>query len=280
MGRLLRPLMFLGLILLVTPTIAGGQTLPVQAKQIDRLSVSSLLLRLVSRGQPIATATGFVIQKGNSYYLVTNWHVVAGKRPDNDAPLDSQGRIPDQVEIFHNSKGRLGEWHWVSENLLDSTTHAARWVEHPRLGKRVDVVMLPLTKTDDSDLYPVDVNLRNTPIRIQPAGAVSVVGFPFGHSSYLGLAIWKAGTIASDPDVEYDKAPQFLVDATGRPGMSGSPVYARRVGGYLNENGNYSMMAGTSDKFLGVFAGSIDEKSEIGRVWKASALMEIYDSLK
>lgn len=141
------------------------------------------------------------------------------------------------------------------------------------------VVLLPLTKTDDCDLYPVDLNLRSTPIRIQPAAAVSVVGFPFGHASYLGLAIWKAGTIASEPDLDYDNSPQFLVDATGRPGMSGSPVYARRVGGYLDEQGNYEMIVGVSDKFLGVYAGTIDQLSEVGRVWKTSALMEIYDSL-
>jgi hypothetical protein len=271
---------FAGAALLITATMAKGLTAPAPPRQIDPLSVSSLLLRLVSRGQPISTATGFVIQKGNTYYLVTNWHVVTAKRPDNGASLDPQGRTPDEVQILHNSKGHLGEWHWVSEDLLNSTTRVPRWIEHPRLGKRVDIVLLPLTKTGDVDIYPVDLNLRSTPMHLQPAAAVSVVGFPFGHASYRGLAIWKAGAIASDPDVDYDDTPQFLVDATGRPGMSGSPVYARRVGGYLDEQGNYRVIPGVSDKFLGVYAGDIDQNSEVGRVWKVTGLMEIYDSLK
>ena len=261
-------------------TDTAPRMLMAQARQVDPLSVSSLLLKVMSGGETLGTATGFVVRKGSSYYLVTNWHVVSGRRPDNDAPMDPKGRIPDEVQIFHNLKGRLGEWHWVSEDLLDSKTRTKRWIEHPKLGKRVDVVMLELTKIGGSDLYPVNLDLRSTPILIQPAGTVSLVGFPFGHASYLGLPIWKTGTIASDPDIDYDDSPQFLVDATGRPGMSGSPVYARRVGGYLGEDGNYKIFPGAADRFVGVFAGSIDGASEIGRVWKSSALMEIYNGLE
>jgi hypothetical protein len=56
-------------------------------------------------------------------------------------------------------------------------------------------------------------------------------------------------------------------------------MYARRVRGYLDEQGNYEVIVSVSDKFLGVYAGTIDQLNEDGRVWKTSALMEIYDSL-
>jgi hypothetical protein len=147
------------------------------------------------------------------------------------------------------------------------------------LGRTVDVVFLPLTDLSDVDLYPVNLELRKIPIQLTPAGTISIVGFPFGHSQTAGLPIWKTGTIASDPEIDYDKSPQILVDCTGRPGMSGSPVYARRNGMYQSENGNMMMVGGNTDRFVGIYAGSIDQASEIGRVWKASAIMAIYDAL-
>lgn len=273
-------LRFVGFAIFGVGSIALTQAPPVQTRSIERLSASSLLLKIASAGQDMGTATGFVVQKGNTYYLITNRHVVTARRPDNDASLDPLSRVPDQVQILQNTKGKLGQWHWVSEDLLESATHAPRWIEHPTLGKRVDVVFLPLTKTEGIDFYPIDLNSRNTPIRLLPAGTLSIVGFPFGHSSFSGLAIWKSGTIASDPDIDYDNAPQFLIDVTGRPGMSGSPVYARRVGGYLDEQGNYQMIPGVVDRFVGVYAGGIDQFSEVGRIWKVSTVMDIYGSLK
>lgn len=257
----------------------AGVALQEKRMTIDRLSVTSLLLKVLSTNQTIGTATGFVVQKGTNYYLVTNWHVVSAKNPNSGASLDPQGRIPDQLQILHNRKGRLGQWLWITEELFDHVTHAPRWIEHPQLGRRADLVLLPLTVSDDVDFYPLDLELRSTPIRLMPAAAVSVVGFPFGHASGAGLPIWKSGTIASDPDVDYENTPQFLVDATGRPGMSGSPVYARRIGTFLSESGVNMAGSGSIDRFLGVYAGDIDQFSEIGRVWKAAALMEIYNSL-
>ncbi|MBZ5660452.1 MAG: serine protease [Acidobacteriia bacterium] len=257
--------------------VLATQAFPQNKTRIDQFSVTSLLLVLWSNKLDLGTATGFVVQKGSKYYLVTNWHVIAGRRPDNNLVLDAKGRAPDQIRILQNTNKKLGEWHWVTEDLYDPTTHLPRWIEHA-LGRRVDLVMLPLESTDDVQFYPLDLELRNKSIELIPASEVSIVGFPFGNVSSAGLPIWKAGSVASDPDVNYQSSAQFLVDTTSRPGMSGSPVYARRIGSYRDENGN--LVIGSADKFLGVYAGDIDSASEVGRVWKASALMEIYDSIK
>jgi hypothetical protein len=263
--------------------VFAGEVLP-QANapqtRLDYLSVRSLLLELTSNNVCLGTATGFVVEKNSKYYLVTNWHVITGRRPDTGVPMDPQGRTPDQVKILHNTKNKLGNWHWVTENLFDPDTHSPRYLEHPALKRDVDIVMLPLEKKDDVQFYPLDLELRKKSMELVPAGQVSIVGFPFAHASHEGLPIWKSGAIASDPDINYMKSPQFLVDATGRPGMSGSPVYARRIGGYRDEDGNIMVTPETADKFLGVYAGTIDGTSEVGRVWKASALMDIYDSIK
>lgn len=263
-------------VLVATSLTARSQTPSAPRRFVDPLSLTSLLIRLLSGNVAIGTATGFIVQKGSSYYLVTNWHVVTDKNPDTGASLDSLQRTPDRLQILQNAKGRLGEWHWVTEELFDAT-HAPRWKEHSATNKRVDVVLLPLASVADVDFYPLDLKLRDTPIKVSPAAQISVVGFPYGEASFEGLPIWKSGSVASDPDIDYGNSPQFLIDATGRPGMSGSPVYAIRTSGYQEEDGDIMMAPGR--KFLGVYAGDIDQTSEVGRVWKASALMEIYDRL-
>ncbi|WP_158943916.1 serine protease [Granulicella sp. S190] len=259
----------------VPPSPATTQ--PVPTTHIDPLSVQSLLVQIYSRGESLGSGTGFVVKKNEKAYLVTNWHVVSARRPDTGAAMDPQGRYPDEIQILQNVKGHLGTWTYKSEKLVNEKNEAL-WIEHP-LGKAVDVVFVPLSNLSDVDLYPVNLELRKIPIRLAPAGNVSIIGFPFGHSQTAGLPIWKTGTIASDPDIDYDKSPQILVDCTGRPGMSGSPVYARRSGMYQDENTGVNMVSGQTDRFIGIYAGSIDQTSEIGRVWKASAIMTIYDAL-
>jgi hypothetical protein len=249
-----------------------------KTRLLSPYSVTSLLLRLLNDDKAIGTATGFVVQKGGSYYLVTNWHVVTAKNPDTGDLLDPYHRTPDRIQIFQNTKGKLGEWHWVTEELYQNPGHIPRWKEHSATVRRVDVVVLPLAVVDNVEFYPLDLKLRDIPIKISPAGQVSIVGFPYGEASYEGLPIWKSGSVASDVDVDYSDSPEFLIDATARPGMSGSPVYAVRPFGYQQEDGNFMMASGV--RFLGIYAGDIDGSSEIGRVWKASALVDIYDNLK
>jgi hypothetical protein len=116
-------------------------------------------------------------------------------------------------------------------------------------------------------------------MELYPASNVSIVGFPFGLAQGAGLPIWKTGTIASDLDVDYGGLPQFLVDCTGRSGMSGSPVFARATSGFATSQAAMKIGGGVTDRFLGIYAGRIGEDTEIGRVFKAAAIMQIYTYL-
>jgi hypothetical protein len=61
--------------------------------------------------------------------------------------------------------------------------------------------------------------------------------------------------------------------------MSGSPVYDRKIGPYSEGSAMVFTSNATTDRFIGIYAGDIDQRSEIGRVWKASAIMSIYEAL-
>ena len=50
---------------------------------------------------------------------------------------------------------------------------------------------------------------------------ISIIGFPLGMSGPSRMAIWKTGHIATEPDVDYNGEPFFIIDATTRQGMSG-----------------------------------------------------------
>jgi len=66
---------------------------------------------------------------------------------------------------------------------------------------------------------------------------LSIVGFPFGITGGGGLGVWVQGTIATEPSLDFDGMPRFLIDSRTRPGQSGSPVLAYHAGGALPMQG-------------------------------------------
>jgi hypothetical protein len=84
---------------------------------------------------------------------------------------------------------------------------------------------------------------------------VSIIGYPYGLATAHAWPIWKTGHIASDIDLDYDGRPAFLIDATARSGMSGSPVVHRTSGGFTTRSGDviYSTGVRPATRFLGVY---------------------------
>ena len=261
-------------IVLLADVAARGQDI-----QIDPLSPSSLLLQIKHNDTVISSATGFVVQKGDKYYLITNRHVVLQCAEDRD-PSDVGGWIcADKLAILHNKVGRLGmEWFTVTEELFEKDGKTPRWLEHPTLHGAADIIALPLATTENVQFYPLDVKLARTDLAVAPGDTVSIVGFPFGQPQQFGLPIWKTGTVASDLDVEIGSKPMFLLDTTSRPGMSGSPVYAVRFGMIHRANGQMMNSPTRVVRFLGIYSQQ-NLESELGGVWKASAVIALYDSL-
>jgi hypothetical protein len=118
-------------------------------------------------------------------------------------------------------------------------------------------------------------------IHVGPAEAVSVVGFPFGIQGGGSLAVWASGFVASEPDIDYGDLPVFLIDCRSRPGQSGSAVIAHRSGGAVTmADGSTGVFGGPVTRFLGIYSGRVNDQSDLGIVWKASAIREITDSIK
>lgn len=240
-------------------------------------SVQSLLIEMWFGAQGLSTGTGFVCQSSKGPVLLTNWHNVSGRNPQTKKPLSPTAAVPDSVRIVHNRAGQLGHWLTKTEALYANGN--PRWVEHPTLGDKADFVALPLTDLQDVELYPYDL-LGGPAMAIYPAEPISVVGFPFGLQAGGSLAVWATGFVASEPQVDFNNLPIFLIDCRTRPGQSGSAVISHRNGGAVAmEDGSTAMFTGPVTKLRGIYSGRINEQSDLGLVWKASAIAELLASI-
>ena len=241
---------------------------------IDPLSTTSLYVQQIKDTEILGSATGFVIELNGNKYLITNWHVVNCKNPETNKPSREDEQFPNKLNILYHSSSKLGEWVFKSEDLFNADG-TKKWFEHPG-GRSVDLIILPLLNIgSDITIYPIDLNLKNTDILATPAMPVSIIGYPFGIGTGGAFPIWKTGHIASDPDLNYDNRPAFLIDATTRGGMSGSPVIIRVSQGYKTKNGNTVLAGGAKTLFLGVYSGRIHKDSELGLVWRPTLIEEI-----
>ena len=242
---------------------------------IDEFSVKSLYLETYINQRQIGVATGFAVKKGDSYYLITNWHVVTARDPWNNQPLSDAGIAdPNILKIWFHGQ-QLGYWLRKEVNIIDRDGNKL-WLEHARK-REVDVVAIPLNTSSDIKVYDIDLALADLDLMIYPSEAVSIIGFPEGITSEGKLPIWKTGHIASDIDIDWGGKPAFLIDATTKNGMSGSPVIAKRVSIYQTSKGN---TIGNAVRFLGIYSGREIDRSgiEIGFVWKPKVISEILAS--
>lgn len=223
---------------------------------------------------PGGIGTGFTVEtQQRDRFLITNWHCVTGINPETNIPLSTNGVIdPEFMDIHFLKKGSIDEW-IIKRIRLKNEEGKKLYIEHPK-GQEIDIVAIKLEKYADVDFHNLwDGNIVDN-IDVEVSENCSIVGFPKGISTSGKFPIWKIGHIASEFELDHDNKPMFLIDASTREGMSGSPVYCVRnkiasVGGKL--------MAGpdTISRFIGIYAGRVGTDIEIGRVFKTLCIEEI-----
>jgi hypothetical protein len=103
-----------------------------------------------------------------------------------------------------------------------------------------------------------------------------VVGFPLGlvdrQDQHNVLPIYKSAHIASEPYLDFQGKPIVVIDATTRPGMSGSPVIVQQYhyGTYRN-------------RLVGIYTGRFPrlgpgDDSALGIVYKPKVIQELIAS--
>ena len=271
-------------------------------RQLHHFSLSTTPTQIFNDlGKPLGNATSFFYEtKDAQLFLITNWHVVTGRNSWN--PSESKtGAVPSVVKITVQKKQMpvdgqknivLSDIDEISLPINSEDGNDPRWLEHPDYGFEVDVVGIKINKHSEfRNQYELNVvnSWKEFHQGYQPEvmDDVFVIGYPWGLSVNPErggvIPIYKRGSIASDPIIDYRRRPCVLIDCRTTEAMSGSPVIASHSGllmpdGHVSANTTF----GTVSSFLGIYSGrlikenSMDdmkkEISEIGVVWKASVL--------
>jgi hypothetical protein len=247
----------------------------------SRLSAMSLMISTWSdTGAALATATGFVVQRDDGYYLITNAHVLSGRNSRRyEQSLHSSGAVPAAIRVWQvlDTGSDQGVW-WkeMTEPVVDADGRPL-WFTHPDHFERVDVAALHLTSLEGCFMAPYRMPDPEAALQTFVTNQVSIVGFPLGYSGGGRFAIWAQGAIASEPAIDYEDLPCFLIDSRTRPGQSGAPVI------YYSPPGNVPIPAGIAFasaeqyELLGVYSGRIHNDSDIGIVWRPECITAVLD---
>jgi hypothetical protein len=158
-----------------------------------------------------------------------------------------------------------------------------------------DVVLVPLPRQayQGIRLYVFTEGHTRGDIKIRPTSGATLLGYPYGfYDTVNRLPVWKTGHVASEPSVDFEGRPVFLVDVSAFPGMSGSPVLAAANGVYEAEDG--SMRTGRVLRLLGIFSSmpvvkerrasdtgfssdtvTVETPLQLGYVWKAALIADL-----
>jgi hypothetical protein len=277
----------------VGPNRALAQGLPVD---VEPASLMTTPVFLMNGRQPVQQGTGFFFASTkadgtpDAVFLVTNYHVVTGR-----TPLSKEAGLGDRVQfLIHEDRSDLAKVRHLELPLYDAL-HQPLWMTSD-VAPDADVVLLPVPPAayDGVSLFVFTEAHTHGDIKMRPTSGATLLGYPYGFADTAhDLPVWKTGHIASEPGVDFDNRPVFLVDVSAFPGMSGSPVLAVANGIYENEAGQ--MRSGRVLKLLGIFSAmpvvramkpasaGVDAEPEVatetalqlGYVWKAALIADL-----
>ncbi|MDP2501393.1 hypothetical protein BCT47_14080 [Vibrio splendidus] len=261
-------------------------------------SLRSLYIEMFYNDVRLSKGTAFVVENGDFLYLITNRHNVTGIANDGSGKIISDsGGVPNKIKIYcvkeqtkqsHGglfkefNLGDIGEWVTKVQNLYlggnEPGLDEIKWIEHPIHGENADFVAIKIEDTSGAIFHSYDLHPKPCD-KFQIPEKVYVVGFPFGKSVAGKFALWSGGTIASEPDFNFEELPCMLIDCRSRQGQSGSPVIRHLPHQDPSPYSNGFRVIDDNSDLLGIYSGRINANSDLGRVWKRHAIKELIDSI-
>lgn len=219
----------------------------------ERFTYNTVRIECESREGDISTGTGFycVMNIGPAGYMpviVTNKHVI------KDALVG---------HLHLHSADATGAPQVATYTTYRITDFEKGWMLHP--DPSIDLCVMPIAAIHrDAEsqghrifYVPVEPELIPMPDELANLTAleeVVMIGYPNGiWDSVNNMPIIRRGVTATHPRLDYNGAPEFMIDAACFPGSSGSPVYLYNPTSYATREG---AKLGTRVKLLGVlYAG-------------------------
>ena len=269
---------------------------PARAQQeVEPLSLMTTPVLLLNGARQVSQGTGFLYatMKPNGrdvdmLFLVTNYHVVTGNEP-----LSSARAQGDRLQFYlHASRQDPADYFPVNIPLYTKTNDPV-WIQS-RPFPEADVVLVPVVPAlyeDRGQLFTFTEEHTRIDLKVRPTSQATLLGYPYGFFDTRNfLPVWKTGHLATEPSVDFQGEPVFLVDVSAFPGMSGAPVVGVSNGVYESESG--AMLTGVQRRLLGIFSAmrmvrsrsteagasqtpSPGDSLQLGYVWKADLLADI-----
>jgi hypothetical protein len=229
------------------------------------LSFSSVKLDRFSKdGVRLKPASGFVVEAGNQYYLITNWHVVSREDIHTDGqqePVVKPYVLKTSVHIHGGAGAKsaplsMGRRKRITVQLYDDDD-SPRWIERrTNEGNQhmVDIVALPIQVNLALTLFSgkilgsilnkgsldekidywtrisaIPISAIDTDVEYGPPDTVHIIGYPLGWepdgTERTSSAFWRTSFIASEIyELGMRRADTFFIDPCAPEGMTGSPV--------------------------------------------------------
>ena len=261
-------------------------------QKIDGITRSSIMIEATRVHEDktevgSAVMSGFLWKHKDESFVITNWHNVTGINPDTNEYIGSftpnQFTITIKYHLPSETKGLNDVMGGKRKLNLYENDDKHIWLEHHK-GKAVDVVAIPIDlKLPDKAIISY-INDQDYELNWLPdvGDECFIIGHPEGFSGPLETPVWKRGSVATLPLLDYDNKPVFLVDTIGNKGLSGAAVIGRGKGIFDSNPGKRlspDAIFGSWSNFIGVYAGRISKTgigSQLGRVWKKSVIDEIF----
>ncbi|WP_159098029.1 trypsin-like peptidase domain-containing protein [Hirschia baltica] len=244
-----------------------------------------------ARDIKLATGTGFFAKQRNLVQLITCWHVVTGLHHETREWLSgTQTCFPDKLKLYF--VGREPETNrFVFCNTMVNLYQtidgdkAPTWNVHPTVGSLYDIVVINL----DADwlnktVIPFKLSKNDAHNLIEAKDSVFVLGHPIDNFMQRYMPIYKRGSIASAPSFPYNTHPKFLIDATTRSGMSGSPVMLHQdpIHKAFRDGRARDL---TNINVIGMYSGRESayeggHSTELGFVWRIDDIVEVIENGK
>ncbi|MGQ7863083.1 hypothetical protein ACUN0G_27980 [Pseudomonas sp. 32A] len=281
-------------------------------------AVSNSVVHLTMRFERtnLAIGTGLVYKRDGKFYVVTAWHNLTGRHPDNLKFQSEQNAVPNNivVNLAVSYEGFGASRMSVVLPLMDE--EKSLFLIHPSGWPRVDVVAIPFDPTENlkmelhrfgeeveevfialldssvsnipADLCPIqrylvpDPSVRESWLsNVEVTEELFIPGYPHNIQDYYSQPVWKRATIASSVQDGWDGQAKYLVDSASKSGMSGSPVLYYSPKGAVQVGGMTYRFQTDVAILAGIYVGreGVTEKADpqVGIVWHQSVIDEIID---
>lgn len=262
---------------------------------IEHLSLITTPVLLLKKDELVSQGTGFYYglnleDSGSILFLITNHHVLTGYSPTENKPPKGD----NIVFYLHKEADNPGNTKEIRIPIFTKTDKPI-WLNSEEFPE-ADVAIIPMISTlaEGARVFGISEDWTKGNIKIRPTSTITLIGYPYGYYDKVNcLPIWKTGSIASEPDIDFEGKSLFLVDVSAFPGMSGSPAFAIAHGAYEMTDGPTTV--GHVQKFLGIFASMpiikenkyleeitteaksglvLEQSLELGHIWKAQLITD------